>query len=598
MMELDLDAHNHSSALRRVRSAGDVPRRPEPIHGRRALRYSDSRSDLGDPQPGQGWGSYATPTHIQEPSSSRRETGRRSTVIDVPSTHSQLETLDAPTRRRSRPRRTAAEPIPPPSTRPRGSLYVRVMTFLGLGGRATRERKSLVGLFLNLASGSVQIIVITVILGLTGTKFKSPTQPDVTEWVACSRPLGIWACIWVFRACLACGLNYWGFLRERQTHRRRAQTGSESQGTRRSSSLPSGNSSSSTPHVMDHDNSARDNAVSLPYTVLYSRLTLLSSLLTLSWFLTAHILEYTSINTCRHSSPHLWWLTFGILCLMYLMVLEVVILGFIVFIVAPILFVFWNIVLICIGRHPWQSNAMINPDIGKLPKSIVDRIPLVMYIPPPPDTPVQEKVAIPEPIYGYPPKPAPATPPSKPRFRFMRRFSSFQGKKGDNTSNTPASADSNNDVEKAPQPQTWEAHWEQGEYPFVVLEGNRAACAICLMDFEEPKRIGGAPASAAVAGPSDKEGDSGSGEKTMIAEVPKDSTAPTTEQLGEDELKLADAGEGAQPLRLLTCGHVFHKTCLDPWLTDVSGRCPVCQRAVEIPKDKKPKKERRPNGNR
>ena len=97
--------------------------------------------------------------------------------------------------------------------------------------------------------------------------------------------------------------------------------------------------------------------VVLPHTQLYSRfvhscifrlesilinvssLTLLSSLMTLTWFLTAHILEYTSVHTCRHSSPHLWWLTFGILCIMYLMVLEVLLLGFIVLIVAPILFV-------------------------------------------------------------------------------------------------------------------------------------------------------------------------------------------------------------------------------------------------------------------
>jgi len=61
--------------------------------------------------------------------------------------------------------------------------------------------------------------------------------------------------------------------------------------------------------------------------------------MTLSWFLTAHILEYTSINTCRQTSPHLWWLVFGILCILYLMVLEVVLLGIIVLVVAPILFV-------------------------------------------------------------------------------------------------------------------------------------------------------------------------------------------------------------------------------------------------------------------
>ncbi|KAJ8584513.1 hypothetical protein M405DRAFT_746875, partial [Rhizopogon salebrosus TDB-379] len=33
-------------------------------------------------------------------------------------------------------------------------------------------------------------------------------------------------------------------------------------------------------------------------------------------------------------------------------------------------------------------------------------------------------------------------------------------------------------------------------YPFVRLEGCRAACAICLMDFEEPKRLGRAEAAA------------------------------------------------------------------------------------------------------
>lgn len=75
------------------------------------------------------------------------------------------------------------------------------------------------------------------------------------------------------------------------------------------------------------------------FLTLISRLTLLCSLMTLSWFVTAHILEYTSIKNCRHSSPHLWWLVFGILCTMYLLVLEVVLLGFIVLVLAPILFV-------------------------------------------------------------------------------------------------------------------------------------------------------------------------------------------------------------------------------------------------------------------
>jgi hypothetical protein len=66
---------------------------------------------------------------------------------------------------------------------------------------------------------------------------------------------------------------------------------------------------------------------------------LLSSLLTLTWFLTAHIFEYTSTKTCRLTSPHLWWLVFGILSIMYLVVLEVLVLGVFVFVIGPILYV-------------------------------------------------------------------------------------------------------------------------------------------------------------------------------------------------------------------------------------------------------------------
>jgi len=59
----------------------------------------------------------------------------------------------------------------------------------------------------------------------------------------------------------------------------------------------------------------------------------------LAWLLVAHIFEYTSVNTCRVTSPYLWWLIFGILCITYLMIVEVVILGVIVFVFAPFVFV-------------------------------------------------------------------------------------------------------------------------------------------------------------------------------------------------------------------------------------------------------------------
>jgi len=244
---------------------------------------------------------------------------------------------------------------------------------------------------------------------------------------------------------------------------------------------------------------------------------------------------------------------------------------------------------VCIGRHPLQNPSVIKPEIGKLSKSLVDRIPLVTYIPPPPAGSPHEKLAIPEPALSYPPKPV-ITPTQKTRFKFIRNLSSFKVKKDDNVMAGKGFEEGNG------EPLTWEEHWEQGEYPFVVLEGNRAACAICLMDFEEPKRIGadgGNAPSPNLGSVSTPTGDPHSGTSGNANTIAEPLTTAINEEERGDNLKLADAGDGVQPLRLLACGHVFHKTCLDPWLTDVSGRCPVCQRAVEFPEFKKPRKERR-----
>jgi hypothetical protein len=208
---------------------------------------------------------------------------------------------------------------------------------------------------------------------------------------------------------------------------------------------------------------------------------------------------------------------------------------------------------------------MIKPEIGKLSKSLVEQIPLVMYIPPPPPGSPHEKVlpTAPDRAHLYPPKPAShpkpsATPPTsqRPRFRFMRRLSSFGGRK------RKAATDSQgqpNDDSALREPQSWEENWEQGEYPFVVLEGNRAACAICLMDFEEPKKIGGEtpnspnlPAEATIG--------QDLTEKSTSSDIAgtADALQAIVEEGRDDGLKLENAGEGAQPLRLLACGHVFH----------------------------------------
>jgi hypothetical protein len=206
----------------------------------------------------------------------------------------------------------------------------------------------------------------------------------------------------------------------------------------------------------------------------------------------------------------------------------------------------------CLGRHPLQNPTLIKPEIGKLPKVVVDQIPLVMYIPPPPNSvPDGAPIKVPQNTYHYPPKqpsssPASPVPAKKHRFRFLR----LKGKK--KTEDRPAEVKHETKEGKKrakDEPQSWEDHWEQDGYPFVILDGNRAACAICLMDFEEPKRA--------------QRGADPEKSKTSAREVSSQAIQEVdVEQITEEEeikqIKLQDAGDGAQPLRLLACGHVFH----------------------------------------
>ena len=183
---------------------------------------------------------------------------------------------------------------------------------------------------------------------------------------------------------------------------------------------------------------------------------------------------------------------------------------------------------------------MINPEIGKLPKTTVDRIPLVIYIPPPPEGVKSALSGIP---HDYPPKTTIRNGP-QPRFKLLRNFRK-------KASHPPDVTDEKNDG-AVDMDGLWEANWELGDYPFVALEGSRAACAICLMDFEEPKRkeVTGEGSS----NPRRIENTSGA-----VDEVANGNISSGEEV--QEKLKLVDAGESGQPLRLLPCSHVFH-VCL------------------------------------
>jgi len=110
----------------------------------------------------------------------------------------------------------------------------------------------------------------------------------------------------------------------------------------------------------------------------------------------------------------------------------------------------------------------INHEIPKLSQRVVDQIPLVLYIPPPPEG-FQDTNQHP---HQYPPKRSWTKESGKSTrgmFRFLKRKRN-PGKGG--SSGGKGSSRSGN---------TWEDKWEKGDWPFVRLEENRATCAICLM---------------------------------------------------------------------------------------------------------------------
>jgi hypothetical protein len=226
--------------------------------------------------------------------------------------------------------------------------------------------------------------------------------------------------------------------------------------------------------------------------------------------------------------------------------------------------IFWNIFLICLGRHPIQNPGVIKPEIKGLPKSVVERIPLVIYIPPPPQD-EKEKENDTHAPHIYPPKNPPVFNAPQKRFKLLRNFSSFKSKKGNGNGaigEKEGEVASKDDVDAEDQgPIAWEDNWEKTDYPFVALEGNRAACAICLLDFEEPKRkhplnTDTETTPQEIPEPADTTLSSSSSSPTETQD------ATISEEQRQQNLRLEDAGEGPQPLRLLACGHVFHVSTL------------------------------------
>ena len=127
--------------LRRVRSAGDLSRRPERALVHSTIRMSESTSDPYnfDSNEASGLRSSSPTTRIVPPTSSPPLQLDTNTIPSPPTLPTQT---------------TTPGPQPQPPNIP---LRVRILTFFGLGRRATRARKSLVSVIWNISWGFLQV---------------------------------------------------------------------------------------------------------------------------------------------------------------------------------------------------------------------------------------------------------------------------------------------------------------------------------------------------------------------------------------------------------------------------------------------------------
>ncbi|KAI0807917.1 hypothetical protein C8Q74DRAFT_1187443 [Fomes fomentarius] len=462
--------------------------------------------------------------------------------------------------------------------------WQNVLEALGHAGPSPnrrRERRELVGYTVSLAIVLAQVLVLVTLTALAAThESPVPDYPGQTELSACSI-LGAWNLIWLGRLVVKCYLATWLFLKRRRSWRLRRD---------RSRNTPSANGlNPSLPRVPTNNSppSIRDPVCPLSLRAIHILLLKLDPFLTILWFFSTILIIYVHGSHCRVSANDVSVATYIILIMLYAQ------------------FVLNNVIPMI--RTLRRRRRASQPEIKKLSRAEVDRIPLVLYIPPPPDSPddaPNSPITLVPRAYTQPFLTGQHTvssltaPPKKQKRRFIFFRPSLK-KRSKTDADVEAGYVHAGEMTMSPTDDgyedQWERMWEPAPYPFVRLPENRATCGICLCEFEAPRRLndlhmntdgggdidehsgddGEAHEMNEVASPHARRGD------TAIEEVRVESPRPRDERT----VQLADMGgsDAPGPLRLLPCGHAYHKECVDQWLTEKSGRCPYCAARVEAP---------------
>ncbi|KAI1791715.1 hypothetical protein LXA43DRAFT_920064 [Ganoderma leucocontextum] len=462
----------------------------------------------------------------------------------------------------------------------------RLKELLGYAGsrQAQRDRQEIVRLVALLGYSGVQIIIIIVII-IIGAKTTSPLplnadrNPPVSqsELSACSL-LGAWILIWLGKLIIWGYLEIW-VLRYKRRLRRARQAAQRQQRASRADLPPL-----EFPHGAEQPGPDGGNAVPeegepladgprehhelcpLTWASVHLLVYKLDFLVSLIWYFVTVLIATEEGSRCREGAKDIRAGSFTILFMVYCHYTLTVLLP---------------AIQVLMARH-----RAAQPLIGKLSKKDVDRIPLVLFIPPPPaDTPASPISPLPRSVTHPIPSPRPPPPPPSKRRRFISFRPTFRRR-----DTRPGIADIERGAEAMSpideEGDDWDRIWERGSYPFVRLPENRATCIICLTDFEAPRRVSERERATQPTMIPEGNGlemrplsslDPALGVEEVRVEAPRDADARTIE--------LADTGgsDAPQPLRLLSCGHVYHKECVDPWLIQNSGRCPYCSARVEIP---------------
>ncbi|KAI9068576.1 hypothetical protein FKP32DRAFT_1672082 [Trametes sanguinea] len=224
---------------------------------------------------------------------------------------------------------------------------------------------------------------------------------------------------------------------------------------------------------------------------------------------------------------------------------------------------------------PLAVDSPSGSSLKAFTKAEIARIPLVLYIPSPPD----DLPASPTTPNDHPSPQSPSFPPPArvSRRSTIKRFIFLQPRPQRNDGDVECGFGT---MEMLDAQAEWESNWAPAAYPFIRLPDNLATCAICREDFQAPKRISDvltspteeAPEMTAIPSPGAVIPRAAMNESCVRIERPHAADAAA--------MQLVDAG--AQPLRLLSCGHAYHKDCVDQWLLR-RAQCPTCRVHVEIP---------------